>query len=78
MTRCIVLLAILLAGCDVKQTWTPDQCLRAELFASCMASLPAGPAQTRYNDLAEVVEACDGTAYRMSIRSPDQVSEKCK
>lgn len=74
-------LAVALSGCKdsppVEQR-TADQCLRAELFQSCMASLPAGPVSTQYNDWDEVVEACDHTSYTQSKRLESQVSKECR
>lgn len=48
--------------------WMPDQTLRAELFQKCMQILPAGPVKTHYNDWSEVVDSCEGSAYRQSQR----------
>lgn len=65
-----LLIAGLLAGCEQKPTytWEPDQTVRAERFDTCLRLLPAGPQATKYNDWAEVVEACADAAYRQSVR----------
>ena len=69
---------LLLAGCGEYATPEPDQCLRAELFKSCMASLPAGPQATKYNDWDEVVSACGSQAYYQSLRRPANIAKECK
>lgn len=65
-----LLLAAALSGCDSGPfvQWEPDQELRAELFKSCLASVPKGPDKTVYNDWAEVVAECESSAYYQSLR----------
>lgn len=46
--------------------YVQDQPTRQRLFKDCMASLPAGPVSTRYNDWDEVVQQCDNVAYYQS------------
>lgn len=76
------LLIIGLTACDntpdvVKSRGT-DQCMRAELFKSCMASLPAGPVATDYNDWQEVVDECGTQAYYQSIRFVEFIKPECR
>lgn len=56
----------------------PDQCIRAELFKSCLAALPAGPQATKYNDWDEVVSACESAAYFQSLRKRETIKAECK
>lgn len=55
-----------------------DQCLRAELFKSCMAALPAGPLATKYNDWDEVVSECGSQSYYQSQRQIKFVKPECR
>lgn len=80
MKRAVWILVVALAGCD-KDDWSqtvPDQCLRAELFKSCMASLPAGPQATKYNDWAEVVSECGSQSYYQSMRRSGAITKECR
>ena len=81
MKRLYALLAsVLLAGCTPelpKKTWTYDQCLRAQIFQSCLRALPAGPASTKYNDWDEVVEQCEDAASMQSVRKAGTVKPEC-
>lgn len=71
--------ALLLAGCQVQPpSPQPDQCMRAELFAKCMAALPPGPEMPHYNDWDEVVEACEDTAYYQSQRPIEVIKPECR
>ena len=56
-----------LAGCSMPQ-YELDQDLRAKTFQDCLASLPAGPDETVYNDWAEVVYECRQTATYFAQR----------
>jgi hypothetical protein len=71
---------VLLSACDYPPKPAPvvDQCLRAELFKSCMAALPAGPQSTKYNDWDEVVGACDNASYYQSLRQPQTIKAECR
>lgn len=77
-----ILAAVLLAGCNpsevTKPSYAADQCLRADLFKQCMASLPAGPASTKYNDWSEVVSECGSQAYYQSLRNRSLVKPECR
>jgi hypothetical protein len=73
-------LAAALAGCSqsiTEPSYEPDQCLRAQLFQQCLATVPKGPEATRYNDWDEVVEACERSAYNQSIRAAGTVPGRC-
>ena len=81
MTRTIASVALTLAltACDGSiGVSTPDQCMRAALFASCMRALPAGPMSSQYNDWDEVVTACESAAYRQSLRSARHINPECR
>ena len=74
---------LILSGCDKNEfnpQYTPiiDQCIRMELFASCMASLPEGPSTTKYNDWDEVVDSCSSAAVYQSYRPRKYVPEQCR
>jgi hypothetical protein len=64
-------------GDDDLNKVTADQCLRVELFKSCMAALPQGPKSTVYNDWDEVVNACENAAYYQSQRPKKSIKEGC-
>jgi hypothetical protein len=73
-----VLVALALGtGCEEQRT-EADQCLRRQLFAECMKMLPAGPAQTHYNDWSDVVEECGSQAYYQSIRRLSNIPVECR
>ena len=76
----LILSAGLVAGCDGTRTEQPilDQCMRQELFETCMASLPAGPNETVYNDWAEVVDECHSVATYNSYRMKANIKPECK
>ena len=74
-----LVLALTLAGCDkLESNQITDQCLRVELFNSCLEHLPAGPQATHYNDWSEVVAECSSTAFWQSQRNKHQVKQECK
>ncbi len=74
----IIAAVLCLAGCGEYASPEPDQCLRAELFKSCMASLPAGPVATMYNDWDEVVSTCGNVAYYQSLRRKESIAKECR
>jgi hypothetical protein len=59
----------LLAGCDPTIPSGPvvNQEIRERVFFECLARVPKGPDQTKYNDWAEVVEECGSQAYYISL-----------
>lgn len=61
----LISLVVVLTGCEPPSypKYELDQTLRRSLFKECMASLPAGPSATKYNDWDEVVSRCDSVAY---------------
>lgn len=66
-----------LTACEVQPSPVSDQCLRAELFAKCMASLPPGPEMPHYNDWDEVVASCDNASYYQSKREVSAIKPEC-
>lgn len=73
-----LLVVVLLAGCSAgPNSQVVDQCIRQQLFQQCMSELPAGPVVTHYNDWDDVVNACNTTAYNMSLRLNSQVQPAC-
>lgn len=82
MKTVIVILVVLLAGCSEAPTPQPsrypDQALRREIFEMCLKTVPAGPAQTKYNDWDEVVAECGSQAYYLALQLPDQPKEPPK
>ena len=78
MNKTLMLLVLLLSGCEVQERSVTDQCLRQVLFDKCMKSLPAGPQATQYNDWDEVVAACGNQAYYMSLRPKLTIKEECR
>jgi hypothetical protein len=81
MKYAILCAALLMSACGQKITEmqsAPDQCMRTELFKTCMTLLPAGPAATKYNDWDEVVSACDKAAYYQSMRALSSIKPECK
>lgn len=77
----VVIALVLLSGCTEEpgQKIGTDQCLRAELFKSCMAAIPQGPQSitASSNDWAEVVEECGQIAYYQSRRIESQSTPAC-
>lgn len=77
----ILVAAIAVAGCDagpIAPAPVVDQCMRAELFQSCMKSLPAGPVATQYNDWDEVVDSCSSAAYYQALRRREHIKPECQ
>ena len=74
----IILCGVLvLAGC--KEQPQSDQCLRAEIFKSCMASLPKGPESVHNsNDWDELVDSCEAVAFKQSRRPVSSIKPKCR
>ena len=73
---------LLLSGCSDDGPLPPqhatDQCLRRDLFQSCMKALSAGPATAKYNDWDEVVDSCEGAAYYQSQRLVRFIKPECR
>lgn len=66
------------AGCEPPSPRpTIDQCLRAQLFRACLASVPLGPQTTVHNDWAEVIQQCERTTHMQSYRLPQFVKPEC-
>lgn len=78
----LLAVAVLIAGCGprvVTDRQGYDQCLRAELFKSCLSALPAGPAKIdNSNDWDEVVGACQSSSQLQSIRMLSTVKPECQ
>lgn len=82
----LVVACMLLTGCSserVPEAIRTDpvvinQCVRADLFKQCMASLPAGPVSTQYNDWDEVVDSCASQMTYLSYRLKSQVPIECR
>lgn len=77
-TLLILCAVVLLSACEQPVQFTPNQCIRAELFKQCMAILPAGPVATKYNDWAEVVDECESAAYHQSLRKTESIPMECR
>ena len=73
----VFLLIALAPACSDSQRTGVDQCLRMELFGSCMRSLPDGPDSTHYSDWDDVVSACERVAYWQSLRRLTQIKPEC-
>lgn len=78
----LVALCLLLVGCveppDSMKNG-PDQCIRMELFTKCLSAVPTGPTHTvASNDWDEVVEACQDSAYKMSIKPMNLIKPECR
>lgn len=73
----IILAAVLLVGCDVPESNSPNQCLRAELFNACMKNSPV-PQGPKFADWNEVVDSCASVAYRQSIRLTKHIPLECR
>ena len=71
--------SFVLMGCK-ESVNGPDQCLRQEIFKQCMANLPKGPQSLTAsgNDWDEVVDSCDTSAYRQSIRRTEAIKPECR
>ena len=78
-TTVVLVCSFVLMGCQ-EPSKGPDQCLRQEIFKQCMASLPKGPQSLTAtgNDWDEVVNSCDSSAYRHSIRRAEAIKPECR
>ncbi len=78
-TTVVLVCSFVLMGCQ-ELSKGPDQCLRQEIFKQCMASLPKGPQSLTAtgNDWDEVVNSCDSSAYRQSIRRAEAIKPECR
>lgn len=79
---CLIVCTLALAACGdavnpTKSIYTTDQCLRAELFAKCMAAIPAGPLASKYNDWDEVVGQCADASFYQANRQRRFVKPEC-
>lgn len=80
MKALVIVAVALLAACDRSPPAPPeyiDQCLRREMFESCLTRAPAGPTVTKYNDWDEVVSECGSQAYYLSIRPRNAIPPAC-
>jgi len=55
-----------------------DQCMRIELFNSCMKRLPSGPQSTKYSDWDEVVNQCNRVSIQQSVRKVENIKPECR
>lgn len=78
MKAALIFLALLCAGCDNPDHVKYDQCMRAELFKTCLASVPVGPVSVNHNDWGKVVDECETAAARQSLRSQRYIKQECK
>ena len=78
-TTVVLVCSFVLMGCQ-EPSKRPDQCMRQEIFKQCMASLPKGPQSLTAtgNDWDEVVNSCDSSAYRQSIRRAEAIKPECR
>lgn len=77
----LLVMAVALSACNEKVdkiTWGTDQCLRAELFKTCLNNTPQGPQSAKYNDWDEVVSTCDNSAYYQSRRMVEHIKPECR
>lgn len=70
----LALLCLCIVGCAKDPT--VDQRVRAEQFHACLASLPAGPVQTKYNDWAEIISECSSYAYYVALQDENLIPIK--
>ena len=71
--------SLFITGCDViEDHQITDQCMRVDLFQSCLQHLPSGPQATHYNDWSEVVKECESAAFWQSQRNKRQVKQECQ
>lgn len=76
-TRIAAMAAILLLSACAPAPSDPHEnargLLRAKLTQQCMATLPAGPQSTHYNDWSEVVDSCAQNAWYQAngCKSPE-------
>jgi hypothetical protein len=73
-------LALAACGPDEESKSGIDQCLRATIFAQCMAALPRGPERLTAagNDWAEVVEECADSAKAQAYRTQHTIKPECR
>lgn len=81
MNKLLILAACLfLSACEkpvIVQTGY-DNCQRERVFKECMASLPAGPVSTQYNDWDEVVDSCRNHAGNVSWKETELIKKECR
>lgn len=63
----VLLLSLGLYGCVEPLVPQYDKELRNKIFMECLEKIPNGPTVTKYNDWAEVIEACEAAAQRQSF-----------
>lgn len=74
----VMVMALLVSGCDSLEPLSANQALRSLLFKDCLNNLPAGPQSTHYNDWSEVVSECENSAYYRSLRRGGRLLEEDK
>lgn len=83
IAACVAMAALMLPACRVEHKpdpdpSMPDQCIRREIFFGCLAALPKGPENPRYNDWAEVVGECADVALYQSYRARSAIRVECR
>jgi len=76
MRHILLVVTLILASCSNGDVETGDsfnvidQCLRQQIFQSCLKSVPSGPTHTNMsNDWDEVISACENAAYFQSLQT---------
>ena len=78
--RKLILFAAVLAGCsshpeiakELPPTRAVDQCMRAELFSQCVATLPD------HARVGRAYAACENIAQRQSVRDREAIATECR
>jgi hypothetical protein len=79
-----LVLLFLLIGCseetrikntDIEQII--DQCLRAQLFKTCLETVPKGPEVVKNSDWSKIVAECETAANLQSYRQRKYVKPEC-
>lgn len=84
----LIFLTTFLIGCNevpmpqlqvsYENSQTIDQCVRAELFKTCLETVPKGPDIVNKSDWSKIVENCGDAAQYQSVRIRKYIKPECR
>jgi hypothetical protein len=79
----MILFAILIGYCmprhtDFIEPQIADVCKQKVYFDECLSKIPEISKSLQYNNWAEIVDACEQSSYKLSIKMSKYVENNCK
>lgn len=76
---CIAVLLLVSCGVEPEASPTVDQCMRVELFQSCLKATPASPSAVGGDsEWAEIITNCDRSSHYQSLRLIEHIKPECR